>query len=78
MVSNGVEAEQLACDQAYDLVLLDLSLPGIGGLDVLRGIRSNRPDLPVVIVTDSCRMEERVRGLDAGADDYLDLLCWNF
>ncbi len=71
MVSNGVEAEQLACDQAYDLVLLDLSLPGIGGLDVLRGIRSNRPDLPVVIVTDSCRMEERVRGLDAGADDYL-------
>jgi len=71
MASNGVEAEQLACDQAYDLVLLDLNLPGIGGLDVLRGIRSKRPDLPVVIVTGSCRMEERVRGLDAGADDYL-------
>ena len=71
VVSNGKEAEQLASDPAYDLVLLDLNLKGIGGLDVLRGMRSKRPDLPVVIVTGSCRMEERVRGLDAGADDYL-------
>jgi len=71
VVSNGKEAEQLASDPAYDLVLLDLNLPGVGGLDVLRGIRSKRPDLPVVIVTDASMVEERVRALDAGADDYV-------
>jgi DNA-binding response OmpR family regulator len=71
MVSSGAEAEQLASDQAYDLVLLDLNLPGAGELDVLRGIRSKRPDLPVVIVAGANMVEERVRGLDAGADDYL-------
>src|SRR5882762_5030091 len=71
MVSSGAEAEHLASDQAYDLVLLDLNLPGAGGLDVLRGIRSKRPDLPVVIVTAASMVEECVRGLDAGADDYV-------
>jgi len=71
VVSNGAEAQQLASDQAYDLVILDLNLPGSGGLDVLRGIRSKRPDLPVVIVTGATMVEERVRGLDAGADDYV-------
>jgi two-component system, OmpR family, copper resistance phosphate regulon response regulator CusR len=71
VASSGAEAEQLACDEAYDLVLLDLNLPGADGLDVLRGIRLRRPDLPVVIVTDASMVEERVRGLDAGADDYV-------
>ena len=71
VVSNGKEAEQLACDQSYDLVLLDLNLRGIGGLEVLRGIRSKRPDLPVVLVARASVVEERVRGLDAGADDYV-------
>src|SRR5260370_35933130 len=71
VVSNGPEAQQMASDQSYDLVLLDLNLPGAGGLEILRGIRSKRPDLPVVIVTDANMVEERVRGLDAGADDYV-------
>jgi two-component system, OmpR family, copper resistance phosphate regulon response regulator CusR len=71
MVSSGAEAEQQASDQAYDLVLLDLNLPEAGGLDVLRGIRSKRPDVPVVMVTAASLVEERVRGLDAGADDYV-------
>jgi len=71
VVTNGLEAQQLASDQSYDLVILDLNLPGGGGLDVLRGIRSKRPDLPVVIVTAATMVEERVRGLDAGADDYV-------
>ena len=71
IVSSGKEAEQLASDPAFDLVLLDLNLLGIGGLDVLRGIRAKRPDLPVVIVTGASMVEERVRGLDAGADDYV-------
>jgi two-component system copper resistance phosphate regulon response regulator CusR len=71
VVSSGPEAEQMASDQSYDLVILDLNLRGANGLDVLRGIRSRKPDLPVVIVTCASLVEERVRGLDAGADDYL-------
>jgi DNA-binding response OmpR family regulator len=71
VVSSGTEAEKLASDQSYDLVILDLNLPDGGRLDVLRGIRSKRPDLPVVIVTAASMVEECVRGLDAGADDYV-------
>ena len=71
VVSGGEEAQRLASDQVYDLVILDLNLPGAAGLDVLQEIRSKKPDLPVVILTGSGMVEERVRGLDAGADDYL-------
>jgi len=71
VVSSGTEAEKLASDQSYDLVILDLNLPDGGRLDVLRGIRSKRADLPVVIVTAASMVEECVRGLDAGADDYV-------
>ena len=71
MVSTGLEAQRMAAEQPYDVVLLDLSTPGAGDLDVLRGIRSKKPDLPVLIVTAASQVEERVRGLDAGADDYL-------
>jgi DNA-binding response OmpR family regulator len=71
VVGDGREAQRLAAEQPYDLVLLDLSLPGSPGLDVLRGIRSKKPELPVLIVTGAARVEERVRGLDAGADDYI-------
>jgi two-component system OmpR family response regulator len=67
----GPEAQQLASDQSYDLVILDLHLPGGGGLDILREIRAKRPDLTVVIVAGASMMEERVRGLDAGVDDYV-------
>lgn len=70
LASDGIEAQRLAANQAFDLVILDLNLPGAAGLDVLRNIRSQRPDLPVV-VTGSSLVEERVRGLDAGADDYV-------
>ena len=71
VVSDGRDAEKMASDQPYDLVLLDLNLPGAGGLDVLKGIRSKKPDLPVLIVAGASMVEERVRGLDAGADDYI-------
>src|SRR6267154_4818564 len=71
LASDGTEAQRLAANQAFDLVILDLNLPGTGGLDVLRNIRSRKPDLPVVVVTGSSMVEERVRGLDAGADDYV-------
>jgi len=71
VVGDGREAQRLAAEHPYDLVLLDLSLPGTPGLDVLRGIRSKKPELPVLIVTGAALVEERVRGLDAGADDYI-------
>ncbi len=71
LASDGIEAQRLAANQAFDLVILDLDLPGTAGLDVLRNIRSRKPDLPVMVVTGSSQVEERVRGLDAGADDYV-------
>src|ERR1700690_1183007 len=54
-----------------DLLILDLNLPGVAGLDALRLVRSIRPHLPVLILTGSARVEDRVDGLDSGADDYL-------
>jgi DNA-binding response OmpR family regulator len=51
VVSDGMAAQQLASDQSYDLVLLDLTWPGVQGLEVLRAIRSRKPDLPVLIAT---------------------------
>ncbi len=71
LASDGIEAQRLAANQAFDLVILDLNLPGTAGLEVLRNIRSQKPDLPVMVVTGSSLVEERVRGLDAGADDYV-------
>src|SRR5258707_14570653 len=71
LASDGTEAQRLAPNQPFDLVILDLNLPGAAGLDVLRNIRSRKPDLPVMVVTTSSMVEDRVRGLDAGADDYI-------
>lgn len=65
------EAQQLALDQPFDLVLLDLNIEGALGLDALRAIRARKPDLPVMLLTSNGVLEERIRGLDAGADDYL-------
>jgi two-component system, OmpR family, copper resistance phosphate regulon response regulator CusR len=71
VVADGIEAQELASYQHFDLVILDLGLPGATGLDVLRGIRSKMPDVPVLIITGAAKVEERIRGLDAGADDYV-------
>lgn len=71
VVANPLEAQRFAADRSFDLVLLDLNKPQAGGLEVLRNIQSKKPDLPVLIVADANLVEERVRGLDAGADDYV-------
>ncbi|OLP58099.1 DNA-binding response regulator [Xaviernesmea oryzae] len=55
----------------HDLVLLDLGLPDGNGLDLLRRIRQDHKDLPVILITARGSVEERIEGLDAGADDYL-------
>jgi len=71
IASTGGEALRLAAEQPFDMVLLDLNLNGATGLDVLRGIRLKKPDIPVMLLTGANQLEERIRGLDAGADDYV-------
>jgi DNA-binding response OmpR family regulator len=54
-----------------DLIILDLNLPDLNGIEVLRQVRKTKPHLPVLILTGSARVEDRVDGLNSGADDYL-------
>jgi two-component system response regulator QseB len=68
---NGREALLALRDGAADMVLLDLGLPGMDGLDVLAAARNLRVRTPVIVMTARDGLEARVRGLDAGADDYL-------
>jgi DNA-binding response OmpR family regulator len=70
-VHNGAEACQNALLLDYDLIVLDLMLPGKSGLEVLREIRSKKPNLPVLVLTAKGAVDDKVAGLDAGADDYL-------
>lgn len=70
-VKNGLAAETALATETYDLVLLDLGLPGRDGLEVLAGLRGAKKDTPVLIMTARDAVADRVAGLDAGADDYL-------
>ncbi len=73
VVGNGEDAEHLLglAVEPFDLVLLDLGLPGVSGEDVLRNLRRRDPALPVVILTARAEVGEKVRGLDLGANDYV-------
>jgi two-component system OmpR family response regulator len=70
-VSDGESAIEAAQVERYDLALLDLGLPKPDGLDVLRCFRNTRPPLPVIIVSARDGIEDRIGGLDLGADDFL-------
>jgi two-component system OmpR family response regulator len=70
-VSDGTRAEAALHSDEFDLVLLDLGLPGRGGLEVLRGMRRHGNSTPVIIVTARDEIETRVAGLDSGADDFV-------
>lgn len=70
-VSDGAHADVLLSTEAFDLVVLDLGLPRMEGLTVLQRLRRKQKSLPVLILTARDRSEERVKGLDAGADDYM-------
>jgi DNA-binding response OmpR family regulator len=69
--TNGRDADLVLGDQVYDLALLDLGLPGMDGFEVLRRLRARRTNLPVLIVTARDALEDRIKGLDLGADDYI-------
>lgn len=70
-VTRGEDALASVRVETYDVILLDLGLPDVSGLDILRVVRSDRHAAPVIIITAQDRPSQRVAGLDAGADDYL-------
>jgi two-component system OmpR family response regulator len=70
-VKTGAEADSALAISEFDLLILDLGLPRMGGLEVLRRLRARQSSLPVLILTAMDGVDDRVRGLDLGADDYL-------
>jgi len=71
IAGEGEQARAMAAEFGYDLLILDLSLPGVDGLSILRYVRTRKPSLPILILTGRGRVEDRVQCLDLGADDYL-------
>jgi len=72
MLADGEQARTAATDVDYDVVILDLNLPKLDGVSVLRHLRLKKPSLPVLVLTQRNKVEDRIQCLDTGADDYLD------
>lgn len=70
-VESGQQADTALAAQSYDLVILDLGLPQLSGLEVLKRLRARGTHTPVLILTAADSVEQRVRGLDLGADDFM-------
>jgi two-component system, OmpR family, response regulator TctD len=70
-IHDGIEADEALKGHDYALVILDLELPGIGGIEVLRRLRARNRNVPVIILTANDTVSSRISGLDGGADDYL-------
>jgi two-component system OmpR family response regulator/two-component system response regulator TctD len=70
-VISGSDADTALLSQQYDLLILDLGLPKLSGIDVLRRLRARKSPTPVLVLTAMDGVEDRVLGLDAGADDYM-------
>jgi two-component system, OmpR family, response regulator len=68
---NGAVAEYLLNRQHFDAAILDIGLPLVDGLTVLKRVRTSKPTQPILVLTALCDLEHRVEGLNAGADDYL-------
>ncbi len=71
VATDGIDGQERALSGGFDAVVLDLMLPGRGGMQVLASLREARPRLPVIVLTARGEIEDRVAGLDAGAVDYL-------
>jgi DNA-binding response OmpR family regulator len=71
LAGDGLAALAAVADEAPDLVVLDLMMPGIGGLEVCRRLRRERPGLPIIMLTALGEEADRVAGLEVGADDYV-------
>ncbi len=70
-VRDGLQADAVLHGHHYDIVLLDLGLPGLDGLQLLRRLRARRDRTPVLVATARDAVRDRIAGLDAGADDYV-------
>lgn len=70
-VADGRDADAALAAASFDLVVLDLSLPGMDGLEVLKALRDRGDDTPVLVLTARGALEDKIRGLDLGADDYM-------
>jgi two-component system OmpR family response regulator len=70
-VASGQAADSALVAQHFDVLILDLGLPGLPGLEVLRRLRARNSSIPVLILTAADSVEQRVKGLDLGADDYM-------
>jgi len=70
-MADGELARAAATERDYDVVVLDLNLPRLDGVSILREVRQKRPTLPVLVLTQRNKVEDRVQCLDLGADDYL-------
>jgi len=71
LARDGLDGLHLALTEAYDLAILDVMLPGIDGWQVLQGIRRSGKEMPVLFLTARDDVDDRVKGLELGADDYL-------
>ena len=71
VVSSGAKADDALSLGTYDLVILDVGLPGLSGFEVLRRLRGRKSTVPVLMLTALDSLDDRIRGLDLGADDYL-------
>jgi two-component system OmpR family response regulator len=71
LVADGEEGERVALSQPYDLVILDMRLPGKNGMDVLRGLRAKGFERPILVLTAQDAVDAKVQTLRAGADDYV-------
>lgn len=68
---NGDDAWDMALTENYDLIILDLNLPGMDGMDVLRGIRQEDQETAILILSARGQLQDKIEGLDNGANDYL-------
>jgi DNA-binding response OmpR family regulator len=69
--ADGEQARAMASEFDFDLVVLDLNLPRLDGISILRSVRTRKPSMPILVLTGRTRVEERVQCLDLGADDFL-------
>jgi two-component system copper resistance phosphate regulon response regulator CusR len=69
--ADGEQARAMASEFDFDLVVLDLGLPRLDGISILRYVRTRKPSMPILVLTGRARVEERVQCLDLGADDFL-------
>ncbi|HEZ7986907.1 MAG TPA: response regulator transcription factor [Ruminococcus sp.] len=70
-VYNGIDGLDNAVTGVYDCIILDIMLPGMNGLEVLGNIRKEKISTPVLLLTARCEIDDKINGLDCGADDYL-------